>query len=53
MVDCMVTYNYNLRWDDAERLSKEQGNMSTGACRESHYEDSDDNVERVELHNLY
>ena len=22
LVDCMVTYNYNLRWDDAERQSQ-------------------------------
>ena len=51
LVDCMVTYNYNLRWDDAERLSQGQGNISTDACRDSRGEDSDVNVERVELHN--
>ena len=49
LVDCVVTYNYNLRWDDAEMLSKEQGSMLTDACRDSHDEDSDDNVERVEF----
>ena len=51
LVDSVVTYNYNLRWDDAERLSKEQGSMLTNACRDSHDENSDDNVERVELYN--
>ena len=35
LVDCVVTYNYNLRWNDAERLSKEQGSMLTDACRDS------------------
>ena len=42
---------YNLRWDDAESLSKEQGSMLTGVYRDSHVVDSDENVERVELHN--
>lgn len=27
MVDCMVGYNYNLLWDNAEKFSKEQGNI--------------------------
>ena len=49
LVDCMVTYNYNLRWDNAERLSKEQGNILADTCSDCHDEESD--IERVELHN--
>ena len=50
LVDCVVTYNYNLGWDDAERLSKIRGVCSLMRV-ESHGEDSDDNVEREKLHN--
>ena len=45
----MVTYNYNLRWDNAERLSKEQGNILADTCSDCHDEESD--IERIELHN--
>ena len=43
LVDCMVTNNYNLRWDNAERLSKEQGNLFADTCSDCHDEESDDN----------
>ena len=51
LVDCMVTYNCNLRWEDAEWLYKEQGNRFTDSCRDCHDEESYDNIERVKLHN--
>ena len=51
LVDCIVTYNFNLRWDDSERLAKKQVYRFTDLCRDCHDEESYDNIERVELHN--
>ena len=51
----MVTCNYNLRWDNVERLSNEQGNIFADTCSGCHDEENDDNIESVhnwELKNL-
>ena len=50
LVDCMVTYNYNLNWDRAQR-SLENTDGEANNTQEFESESNEHDEERIELHN--